>query len=312
MDPETGGKVIAESLPALRCKPIYSVAAEAPLRAAGHRWRVAGGVLLTVLLCGCAPAPTPAIRVKPARMSAAWARKAAVPSVREALARVRRTPNDPHAVRLLGYAYYRAAQYDRAAELLRRASHLAPGSHATWFWLAESEMSLGRWAHAETAWRFAIETARSKADCVAPRIALVRMLFEASEYDPRYRLRKPDAESLTEEALKIDPRNGRAHYELAWFEGQPGDYARALRHFRTAARLFTDPQGKASSHAGAALALRYLGRLEEARAELGAALRLDAQNEQARRITAQIEPPAARPAAPGSSSETSRPGRSGP
>lgn len=172
-------------------------------------------------------------------------------------------PEDAHAQLALGLTLLELGRFSEAEPLLRRAAELAPDR-----------------THALNALGWVLNRQERFAEAVEP-------LREATRRNGKYGNahqnlgwawmhlgRMDDAEGAYAQAVRHLPRNGWAALEYSWVLQARGKADAALRHALRAAELLPD---EPRSHVAAASLLEDLGRLEEAKEHLDAALRVDAK-----------------------------------
>jgi tetratricopeptide (TPR) repeat protein len=189
---------------------------------------------------------------------------------------VQNAPNDPEARRMLGLAYRADEQYDRSIEELTAAVRLESGDERSRLALADELVQLGRFAQAEQALKELVEAIPESGQ---GHYSLGR-LYQSM-------LRHAEAIAAFDKAAAIGPAVGldRLYETIGMLCVAEGDLDRAVDAYRK--RLDANPN-HAESHRILGETYLLQDRHDEALAEFGAALLVDARNADAYAGGAQV------------------------
>lgn len=182
----------------------------------------------------------------------------AIAEYREAL---RRDSNYLAALMGLGMAIDEMGRRAEGADVLRRATQVAPGDARTWNSLGAVEFRLSHAKEAETAFQKAIAL---DPEMPEPRNGIGLLLAQNGD--------RAGAAREFREAIRILPNYGNAHWNLGNFLAATGDLPQAAWELRVAADLL--PAG-AAVRFNYAVTLSGLEQFAEAELQVKAAIRLD-------------------------------------
>ena len=168
-------------------------------------------------------------------------------------------PSSARAFAMKGWIENQASQFSSAVESYRRATALDPASADALLGLANAAVSADMKKDAVEAFRLGLQKFPKDAH-----FALYYALMLLKEADTGDAMAGQHAKELLNSAVKLDPKLGEAHYQLAELALKSGNTAQALQEYQIAVKL--DPQN-ARPHFGLANTYRRLGRTADASRE---------------------------------------------